>query len=230
MTNEVVTLPNSDLTESDMAKISAFVEEGMPGLSRVDDAVLYRMTEMYLAGSTYHQISVALNLPRTIIIYMSHTCGWYPSKNEYLTELDQHIKSRVINSNLLSQDFLLLLAQAYQKKITKKLQRYLATDDTSHTDEIDLKEIDKLLKTIEMIKDLNSEGKNSKGKTPAVGLNLGDGVTIERSGDNKVTITPKERVLGDVLSRYADKLRAEESNKKPNKTSDIKENVTKNEE
>ncbi len=207
MSNEVVKQPESDFTEADMVRINKFVDDGLPGATAVDDSVLYRMTEMYLSGSTYYQISNALNLPRIVVLYFSHKYEWYPAKKSYLVELDHHIKGRVVDSQLLSRDFLLLLVQVYQKKITKSFQRYLATDDTSHTDEVDLKEVDKLLKTIEMIKELSNDGKNSKGKSPAVGLNLGDGVTIERSGDNKVTITPKERALGDILAKYADQRR-----------------------
>lgn len=230
MSNEIVVQNDSDLTEADIVKVKEFSDSGMPGLARIDDAILYRMTEMYLAGSTYYQISHSMNLSKALVMYVSHTYGWYPSKKEYLSEIDHKIKGRLGDSNLLNQDFLLLLAQGLQKKITKKLERYLATDDPSHANEINLKEVDKLLKTIDMIKELNNEGKSSKGKTPAVGLNLDNfSGTIERSGENQVTITPKERVLGDVLARHADKLRAE-ANSKAAQTSDIKKNVTKNEE
>lgn len=211
----------TDLNESDMVRIEAFIEKGMPGLSAIDDAVLYRMTELYLSGSTYWQIAHTLNLSRPLVLYVSHTYGWYPAKKEYLMELQERIKGRVIDSKLVSQDFLLLLTQAWQKKISKSLKKYLATDDTTHTEEIDLKEVSQLLKTIEIIKDLNNEGKDSKGRTPAVGLNVGDGVTIERSGDNKVTITPKEKTLGDVLKKFADSRRAEASKGKNENKSDI---------
>lgn len=213
--------PLTDLTDQDMAKIEKFKEEGCPGLARIDDNVLYRMTDMYLNGSTYQQIMTTMRLPRALVLYVSHTCGWYASKMEYLSDLEQSMKNRIAEAKLVNQDFLLLLTQAWQKKISRNLRRYLETDDVSHTDDIDLKEVDKLLKTIEMIKDLNNEGKNSKGKTPAVGLNLGEGVTIERSGDNKVTITPKEKVHGDILKKYADHRRAEENKAKSAKPSDI---------
>lgn len=230
MSSEIVANTPTDLTEIDLVKVKEFIEDGKPGISRMDDATLYRMTDMYLSGSTYHQISIALSLPRILVLYASQQCSWYDLKNQYLLELDQNIKGRVATSNLISQEFLLLLIQVYQKQMTKKFQRYLATDDTSHTEDIDLKEVDKLLKTIEMLKEFNSEGKSSKGKTPAVGLNLGEGVTVERTGDNKVTITPKQRVVSDVLSKYAEKLRAEENSKKPDKKHDISENVTKTQE
>jgi hypothetical protein len=222
--------PDSDLSEKDLAKVHEFNATGRTGLMKLSESDFYRMSEMYMNGSTYWQIANTLAVSRPLVMYLSQTYGWYPAKQEYLQELQEKIKARVIDSKLASQDFILLLIQAYQKKIGKKLQKYLATDDPAHADEINLKEIDKLLKAVEMIQDMNSDGKTSKGKTPAVGLNLGDGVTIERSGDNKVTITPaKDKALDNMLKKYADQRRAEQ-NKKPEKSSDINDEQPKNEE
>lgn len=220
----------TDISDEDMKKISKFIEDGLPGISKINESTLYRMTDMYLSGSTYHQISAAMSLKKPLVLYVSHTYGWFDAKREYIAELQEQIKSRVIDAKLLSQDFLLLLTQAFQKKIGNKLRKYLATDDDAHTEEINLKEVAQLLKTIEMISDLDNEGKNIRSRNPSVGLNLGDGVTIERSGDNKVTITPKEKTLGDMLQKYADIRREEESNAAKLKSSDIKEEVTKTEE
>lgn len=215
--------PASDLTPADLERVQQFADEGCPGLAKIDDNMLYRMTDMYLNGSTYQQIQTTLRLTRALVLYVSHTYGWYPARMEYIGELQSRMNFRIAESKLVNQDFLLLLTQAWQKKIGRNLRKYLETDDTSHTEEIDLKEVDKLLKTIEMIKDLNNEGKNSKGKTPLVGLNLGEGVTVERSSDTTVTITPKEKVVGEMLKKHADNRRAEENKQKTAKNSDIKD-------
>jgi hypothetical protein len=203
--------PFTDISDRDMQKVRAFIADGMPGLTKLVEADFHRMAELYMNGSTYWQICTATGVPRHLVMYLSHTYGWYPAKQEYLAELQEKIKGRVIDSKLASQDFILLLIQAYQKKIGGKLQQYLATNDPAHADQINLKEIDKLLKAVEMIQDLSSDGKTKGGKTPAVGLNLGDGVTIERSGDNKVTITPTiDKQLGTMLKKFADGRRAEQ--------------------
>lgn len=219
----------TDMSAQDMEKVNKFIEDGLPGVGSIDEPTMARMLDLYLSGSTYWQISHALDLKRPLVLYMSHRFGWYAAKREYLNELQEQIKGRVIDSKLISKDFLLTLTAAWQKKIGKKLQRYLATDDVAHTNEINLKEIAQLLKTIEMIQDLDKDGRDSKGRTPAVGLNIGDGVTIERSGDNKVTISPKDKSIGDMLKQFADSRRAEEKVKKPEEPSDISDEVTKQE-
>lgn len=220
MSNVPVKKPDSDLSEKDLVKIAEFQAEGLPGLAKLNESDFHRMTEMYMNGSTYWQIATTLGLSRQLVMYVSHTYGWYPAKQEYLTELQEKIKGRIIDSKLASQDFILLMIQAYQKKLGAKLRKYLATDDPTHADEINLKEIDKLLKAVEMIQTLSSEGKSASGKSPAVGLNLGDGVTIERSGDNKVTITPTpiEKTLGNMLKKFADSRRAEQNKTDESKT------------
>jgi len=221
---------NTDISPADMGKIQEYMDQGLPGIAKVDDTALFRMVDMYLTGSTYWQISNALNISRKIIIYLSHKHDWYGARREYLTEMQTQMKARVIDAKLVSKDFLLLLTQAWQKKIGKKLQKYLATDNEAHANEIDLKEVGQLLKTIDMINNLSDEGKDSKGRTPAIGLNLGDGVTIERDGDNKVIITPKEKTLGDMLKKFADSRREEQNKEKVKASSDIETEEPKNKE
>jgi hypothetical protein len=220
---------DTDLSPADLKKVHEFKAEGMPGLARLGESDFHRIAELYMNGMTYWQIATTLQISRVLVMHLSHTYNWYAAKQEYMHELQEKIKGRVIDSKLASQDFMLLLIQAYQKRLGGQLRRYLATDDASHANGIDLKEIDKVLKAIEILQSLSSDGKTSSGKTPAVGLNLGDGVTIERSGDNKVTITPAiDKHLGSMLKKFADQRRAEQN--KNDKTSDIKADEPKNEE
>ena len=219
--------PETDLSERDLAKVKEFVAEGMPGLAKLGESDFHRMAEMYMHGSTYQQIQSSLKVPKALVYYLSHTYGWYPARREYLEEIQTKIKSRVSDSKLSSQDFLLLAIQAYQKKLGKRLQDYLASDDSAHADGINLKEIDKLIKLIETLQSLDSDNKKSGNKTPAIGLNVGDGATIERAGDNKLVITPTVNAqLGSILKKFADNRRAEEDKK----LSDIGKNKPKNEE
>jgi hypothetical protein len=211
MSNQLTTIQDTDLTESELVKVQHYKEEGLPGISVVTDEQLAKMLELYITGSTYTQISKTLNVKKVIIQYFAHTTGWYETKKEYLNEIQEKIKTRVIDAKLRNKEFMLTLVQAWQKKIGSQLLRYLATDNNQHMEDIDLKEVAQLMKAIEMVNDLDDTGKDSKGKTPAVGLNLGNGVVVERSSDNKLTITPKESSIGDLLQEYADNQRSKEN-------------------
>lgn len=199
----------TDMTESDSDKIKKFVDEGLPGLSDVTDVQLFRMYDMYLTGSTYSQISTILGIKRVVVLYLAQNSDWFTSKQEHLNELQESIKSKVAESQIKNKEFMLLLVQSYRKKIGHKLSKFLATSDDKWMNDIDLKELAQLMKAIEIVDEINSSGKIPT-KTPAVGINIGEGVTIEKSGDNKVSITPKESSVGDMLKKYADEQREEE--------------------
>src|SRR5271170_7549595 len=92
--------PESDFTEIDMEKISAFREAGLPGLARVDDVILTRIMELYLSGKTYNQISKTLNLNKAIILYLSHKFDWFMVRKEYLIDLEKSIQGRIMEAKV----------------------------------------------------------------------------------------------------------------------------------
>lgn len=211
----------SDISDSEMIKVKRYIEDGLPGIGEITNSDLYRMLDLYLGGSTYSQIANTLETKKVIVLYLAHTNNWYVIKKEYLGEIQEKIKNRVVDSKLRSQEFMLLLVQAWQKRIGKKLTRYLSTNDDEHMDNVDLKEVTQLMKAIEMVNELDNTGKNLQSKASPIGLNLGNGVTVEKTSDNKITITPKETSIGDLLKQHADAKREED--KKP--ISDIIVNV-----
>ena len=201
---------STDMTTAEVAKVKRFIEDGLPGISTVTDSLLHQMLDLYLNGSTYSQISNILEIKKIYVLYLAQSANWVQLKEDYLNEVQEKIKSRVVDSKLISKEFMLLLVQAWQKKIGSQLTKYLATNDDSHMENINLKEIAQLMRAIEMVNELDNTGKDSKGKTPAVGLNLGSGVVVEKLADNKISVTPKETPIGDLLQQIADERRNKE--------------------
>jgi hypothetical protein len=205
----VNTIKMSDISDLSMQKVQRFIDAGLPGIGKVDEQKIAKMTELYLAGKTYDQISNITRIDRVTVMYLSYRLNWCETRKDYMVELNDHIKRRIMEAKLTSQDFLLQLSQAYEKKIGHKITRYMATDNEEFTDQINLKELDRYLKMVELLQKSTAEHKE---KGPLVGLNIGDGATITRNGDNELEITPKQRAIGDVLKHYAD-LRREEDKK-----------------
>lgn len=215
--------PTTDLSPIDLEKVRAFREEGMPGVYNLEESQIARMMDLYLDGKPYSQISRITRISKTTIMFLSDKFNWFALRQDYLIELEANMRNRVIESKLVSQDFLLQLSHAWQKKIGKNITQFLATGDEKYANEIDLKEVDKYLKTIEILHKISSENAAGKNKTPAVGLNLGDGVTITKKDDNSVEITPKQNTVGALLKQYADSRRDEELKKESDiKKKDIK--------
>jgi hypothetical protein len=208
-----------DFTGFDLKAIEKYKEDGLPGIASLDDPTIIRMMELYLGGKTYREISQVTNKPKAMILYISDKFGWYIKKAEYLRDLEETMIQRTLEAKLVGQDFLLQLKSFFEKKIGHNINNYLRTGDAKFAGDIDLKEVDKYIKTFETLEKLTEVkargSKSDKGAAPAVGLNLGDGVTIERIGDNKVEVTPKQKTVGDMLKQFAD-LRRQENDKKEN--------------
>lgn len=215
----------TDLSADDQDRVAKFVERGAPGFDLTDEAKMAKMLDLYLGGKTYSQIARIQRAPKELIMLYSQRLKWYVLKMEYLTELELHLKGRVISAKSASMDFMLQLMQMYQKKIGTKMENYLRSNDESEADKINLKEIDKYLKLVEALHKTSSEPmQKSPGQQagPAVGINIGDGITMTKSEDGSVEITPKQKTIGSMLEKLANERRADEAAKMV-KTSDIKE-------
>lgn len=204
--------PDNDLNVENLKKVQEYIDKGLPGIDQVDDVKHSKMLDLYLSGTTYEKISQVVRINKTIVMFVSFKSKWYAARQDYLFELEEGMKRRVLETKLMSQDFMLQLIQAWQKKMGKKLNRYLSTDDEKHMNEIDLKELDRYLKVIESLNG-SIQSPRSDSKAPAVSLNLGDGVTVTKKGENEVEITPKQKTISDTLQYYADLRRAEEEKK-----------------
>jgi ribosomal protein S8 len=207
---------SNDFSQKDLEVIKAYQEAGLPAVATVDEKKMASMLEMYLSGKTYRQISTTMQIKKDIVLYMSFKFNWFELRQDYLVDMESSMRGRVLEAKIVNQDFLLQLQAMWQKKIGTNIAKYLATDNVEFANQIDLKEVDKYLKTVELLQKLSVEGKPVADNTrPLIGVNAGDGVTIVRTGENSMEITPKSKAIGDALKMFADSRREDE--KKPSK-------------
>lgn len=206
----------NDFSQKDLEIIQKYEADGLPGIGAMNEVMVARSLDMYLSGKTYRQISTILKVQKQLVLYMSYKFNWFELRNDYLVDLEENIRARVLEAKVVNQDFLLQLQQMWQKKIGSNITKYLQTDNADFANAIDLKEVDKYLKTVEMLHKLGgTKGEQNADNTrPMVGLNAGpDGVTIVKTGDNSMEITPKNKAVSDALKQLADFRREDE--KKP---------------
>lgn len=209
--------PEHDFTEKDLAVIQEYMEAGLPNIASVDGIKMGRILDMYLSGKTYRQISTIMNIKKELILYLAHRFKWFEVRKEYIEDLERNMRSQLIETRIRSQDFLLQLMSMWQKKIGTNISKYLATDNVEFANNIDLKEVDKYLKTIEILHRISTDKVPAPSSSP-IGLNVGDGVTITKKGNNEVEITPKSNAIGELLKQYADFRREQESIKSDKKS------------
>lgn len=211
---DLIVEPTTDMSELDLQRIDAYVADGLPGLYQISDVDIHRMLDLYLGGKPYLQISRILKIDKTLIMYMSQKYGWYAARRELQHETEATIRNRTMQDKVDNQDFMLKLTHYFKKKLGKRIDSYLATDDEAHADSIDAKDIAQAIKTIESLEKLTADAPVPKVPAPAVGLNVGEGVTMTKNPDGSVDITPKERAVGDILKQFADARRAAEKKDK----------------
>jgi hypothetical protein len=134
-------MPTTDIQSWEMEKLKAYIEEGVPGIGSIDDDNLGRAMELYLTGKSYREISNILNKPKVMFLYLSNRFNWFQMKMDYLEELDQTMKNRMDESKVRGTDFQLKLVHALEKRMSKVVNKYLATDDDKYIDSIDEKQL-----------------------------------------------------------------------------------------
>ena len=221
---KVALIPINDFTMKDMEAIEKFKEGGLLGLASFKDSDVERCQSLYTDGKTYRQIAQITKLDKTTILFLAHKFQWWEMRSQYLEELSVTLPQKVIQAKLQSQEFFLHLELAYKKKIGRDLDKYLRTDDPSHMDNIDMKDVGVLMKITELIHKLNNESFGTPNEKTLVALNgLGEGITLTKTGSNSVEITPKPSLMSSKLKQFADLKRTleQEKNLPKSKPSDI---------
>lgn len=199
----------TDITPKELQAIEKFKEAGMPGLAALSETVMTKALDLFLSGKTYHEIAVTLSVKKDIILFLGQKFNWYDTKMQYLAILDATIKERILHSNLVNQDFLLQIQQFFHKKIGRKMTRFIATNDDEIANSVDKKDIEMYFKAVDLLNKITTE-KVPINSRPTVGLNLGDGVTVKKVGENEVMITPRNKTVGEMLNDLANMKREEE--------------------
>lgn len=214
---DIALIPVADFTIKDLECIQKFKENGLLGLHTLTDVDVERMMALYVDGKSYRQIANLTKKNKSIILFLAHKFKWFELRKEYLDELTATLKDKVIESKLQSQEFLLELVLAYQKKISRNIHQYLRTDDEQFADKVDQKDINTVLKVMELLHRLSNENiGNPNGDKSLVSLNgLSEGVTLTKTGPNSVEITPKNSPVSSKLRQFAEMKREQERANQP---------------
>lgn len=201
----------TDITPKELQQIEKFKEAGLPGIATIGDVALTKALDLYLSGKTYHEVGKTLTVKKDIVLYLAQKFNWYDTKMEHLQILDATLKERILHAKLVNQDFLLQIQQFFLHKIGRKMTRYMATGDEEIANKVDGKDIDRYNKAVELLDKISSEKTPTNSRGPAVGLNLGDtGIDIKRVNENEITITPRNKTVGEMLNELANLKRKEE--------------------
>ena len=203
--------PTSDFTSADLKVIEKYKEDGLPAVSTLTDSTLVHALEMYLSGKSYREISQLVSKPKAMVLYLSEKYNWFEKRQEYLREIQDNMLQRTLEAKIVGQDFLIQLKQFFEKKIGTNINNYMRTNNEAFAALVDLKEVDKYIKTFETLDKLTTvkQPRSDKPSAPTIGINAGlSGVTITKTGDNTVEVTPTEKPKS-ALEKFAEERRRE---------------------
>jgi hypothetical protein len=213
---EVALITYADFTMKDLETIEKFKEGGLLGLAQLSDIDVEKAMALYLDGKTYRQVASVLKINKSTILYLADRFKWFELRQEYLEELSSTLPQKIIESKLQSQEFFLHLITAYQKKIGKNIDKYLKTNDEQWADKVDTKDLSAIIKITELLYKLSNESIGNPNDKSMVSLNgLSEGVTITKTGQNSIEISPTKSQFSNKLKMFADLKRAQEKENQP---------------
>lgn len=203
----------SGFTLKELEEIKAYREAGLPGIIELTDAKFMSAYDLRLDGRSFREISKTLSLSKATIMHLAEKFNWHERRMEYLEAFEMHMRDQVLEEKIHSQYFIMKAMHVFRKRMGKKMDKYLSTGDETLADTIDMDSMAQYLKMAQAVASLDVKGftKDPSSGSPAVGINVGDGVNMKKLADGTVEITPRQKSQAEMLADLAKSKREQKS-------------------
>lgn len=213
MANELTIVSRDDLNEEEKLSLQDYIQNGCPGLTKIDDTQVFKWFELYMAGKTYSEIAVITKAKKDLIVYVAYKSKWLEKRTDYFSAITQSMTTKITNIRTESINTVATIVSSLNKYFGKKFDSYLATNDDSIIENIDSKVLEKYYKSLEILeKVINPTSKDSSPKTSPVNINISSGASVNQSSDSSLDISMKDEP-SDLLRRLAEQKKKQELNK-----------------
>lgn len=206
--------PITDIGPKDMARLTAYIEAGMPDIIKLTPELIDKMQELYFSSHSYTRISMTMSIKKEIVLYASHKFDWYNKKQAHLAEISARLAQSATETQLQNRDTFRDLMMHHTRIMRNKLAYFDQTMDRVTKEEIDA-DTPKYAKLKEQYEQQEREEREkAASKQPTVGINVGAGSNVHISGGGpgkpmSMDISPKKDGRS-ILERIADQEREEE--------------------
>ena len=171
MSNDVQTIPATDMTEKEQKALQTYMMSGVPGMYHVSDTDIYAWFNLYMAGKGYEEIAEQCKVGIDKVLFIAKKHEWLNKKMNHLDRIHRKIGDRNIQTLLESAAFLTDYIAYIHRKLGKNINLFLAGDLT--VPGVSTAELEKYFKAVEALKSLTP--KPPEEKTPNVTINTGGG-------------------------------------------------------
>lgn len=211
---DLVKLPE-DMTPEEQSSLQNYIENGCPGLTKINDTKVFTWFELYMTGKSYQEIAQITKDRKDLILYISHKAKWNEKRMEYYSDISKSLTGKLQKIKLESANTIATAVSAIGKYYNDKFNKFLVTNDKDIIENLDTKVLAQYYKSLEMIDKILAPPKASPEDSdkPMVNINVGSSAKIQQTDDNTIEISPvdTDAAAGDLLKALAKFQRVKDS-------------------
>lgn len=213
-----------DLNSAEQNSLTSYIQNGCPGLSKIDDVKVFRWFELYMSGKSYHEISVLTKDKKDLIVYIAYKAKWHEKRMEYYKDLTTNYTAKLKHVKLDSANTVINAITALGKYYNDQFNKFLISDDKNIINNLDTKMLGQYYKSLEVLeKIINPNGRadddhgDNSGKKPVVNINVNnaqisqDGDTIDIQADTQSN-TDAQKAASNLLKAMSEFQRSKDKN------------------
>jgi len=184
----------ADMSEAQEQVLSAYVEAGLPSISKITESDVFQWFNLYMSGRNYSEIASQSGTELCKVLYIANKYKWYDKKSRHYESLMDKVDQKLSTIKGESISFLIDMMSFVHKYYGQDIAEYLKTNDREAAKKVDFKNIDKYFKTIDALSKmlenpdkLIRDVKAVQNPSVNVNLNLGD-AKISKNDDGSVLI------------------------------------------
>lgn len=192
-----------DMTKEEKDSLRAFINNGCPGLLKVQQSDIFQWFQLYMSGKTYAEIATITKSKKDLIMYIAYKSTWMEKRLKHYEDISLNILDKIKQTKLDSANNLVTIVKSLGKYCEQKHNRFLTTNNAEEIEEIDHKIVSQYFKAIELLDKIMSEdaGGDRPIQNPLVNINLGNSTTIKQINPQTLEIT--DETAGDLLKSLA---------------------------
>lgn len=208
MANLTLTDLPQDMTKEEKEAVQDFIDNGCPGIIRVQDGDIFKFFQLYMSGKTYAEIATITKSPKDMIMFLAYRSKWMEHRFKHYENISLNILDKVKQVKLDSANNLVTIVKALGQYCEMKYNGFLSTRNQEVIEKIDSKIVTQYFKAIELLDkvlsdDEPSEGEAGKTKGPLVNINMAMGATASIKQTDPKTLEITDETAGDLVKALA---------------------------
>lgn len=203
---ELTDLPQ-DMTKEEKEFVLEFINNGCPGLLKVQQSDIFKYFELYMSGKTYAEIATITKNSKVLVMYLSYKSKWMEHRFKHYENISLNMLDKTTQVKLATANNLVTIINALGKYCEVKYNRYLTTNDPAAIETIDNKIVAQYYKSVELLQKLMTAEENSdenkKPNQPMVNVHVGMGARATISQTSEKTLEITDETAGDFIKALA---------------------------